>query len=59
MLKMELEKVNEQNNEIEKTKTMKLQSDLDLIKSILSNFTATEDQSKDIIQQITAVLETK
>lgn len=59
MLKMELEKFNEQNNEIEKTKTMKLQSDLDLIKSILSNFTATEDQSKDIIQQITAVLETK
>ncbi len=38
---------------------MKLQSDLDLIKSILSNFTATEDQSKDIIQQITSVLETK
>lgn len=56
---MELEKVNGQNIEIEKAKSVKLQSDLDQIKSILNNFAATEDQSKDLIQQITAILGTK
>ena len=59
MLKMELEKVNGQNTEIENAKSVKLRSDLDQIKSILNNFAATEDQSKDLKQQITAILGAK